>query len=264
MRPDIKFASPLCEGLGTRVLSSPARHLVSRPETPRHLHISRRTIPKTFGHSHCSTLFRFVPPKNLFLHIAAGRFTPKNVEFWPPSGILPYMRWILGLLLTFYSVAWAQPTPHTKATLHLSDAAAKPGSTITAALHLKMDEGWHTYWKNPGDSGKATKITWDLPPGITAGEIQWPVPEKVELEGLFTYAFHNEAALLIPLTIAPDAPAGTITIKGKATWLECQKSCVIGSGKLEATLTIGPESKPSPDADKIKQWQEKIPRPAKD
>lgn len=175
------------------------------------------------------------------------------------------MRRIFGLLLAlFVPVAWAQPTPHTKATLYLSDSAAKPGSTITAALHLKMDKGWHTYWKNPGDSGKATKITWDLPPGITAGEIQWPAPEKVELDGLFTYVFHNETALIIPLTIAPDAPTGTVAIKGKASWLECEKSCVPGSGKVEATLTIGPESKPSPDAANIKQWQEKIPKPAQD
>src|SRR4051812_20182442 len=175
------------------------------------------------------------------------------------------MRRIFGLLLAlFVPVACAQPTPHTKATLYLSDSAAKPGSTITAALHLKMEEGWHTYWKNPGDSGKATKINWELPPGITAGEIQWPVPEKIELDGLFTYVFHNETALIIPLTIAPNAPSGRVSIKGKANWLECEKSCIPGSGKVEATLTIGPESKPSPDAGKIKQWQEKIPKPAQD
>jgi thiol:disulfide interchange protein len=69
---------------------------------------------------------------------------------------------------------------------------------------------------------------------------------------------------MIPLTIAQNAPAGAVTIKGKASWLECEKSCIPGSGRIEATLIIGPDSKPSPDAERIKQWQEKIPKPADD
>jgi thiol:disulfide interchange protein/DsbC/DsbD-like thiol-disulfide interchange protein len=171
------------------------------------------------------------------------------------------MRWILGLLLVLAnSAAWAQPRAHTKATLYLSDSAAKPGSTVTAALHLKMDQGWHTYWKNPGESGKGTKIAWELPKGVTAGEIQWPIPEKLNSEGLYTYIFQNETALIIPLNIAADAPAGAITIKAKANWLECEKSCIPGSGRVEAKLTIGSDSKPSPDAARIKEWQAKIPR----
>jgi thiol:disulfide interchange protein DsbD len=171
------------------------------------------------------------------------------------------MRSFLSLLVLLLGQAvWAQPTPHTKETLYLSEATAKPGSTVTAALQLKMDAGWHTYWKNPGDSGKATKIVWDLPPGVTAGEIQWPVPEKLEMDGLYTYVFNNETTLIIPLTIGADAPAGTIAIKGKATWLECEKSCVPGSAKVEASLTIGPESKTSADSARINEWAEKIPK----
>jgi thiol:disulfide interchange protein DsbD len=186
---------------------------------------------------------------------------PKKCRILSGLRHLTGMKWILGLLLALInSAVWAQPTPHTKATLYLSDSTAKPGSTVTAALHLKMDEGWHTYWKNPGDSGKATKIVWDLPPGVTVGEIHWPVPEKLELDGLFTYVFNDEATLIIPLTIGADAAAGTVAIKGKATWLECEKSCIPGSAKLEATLTIGTDEKPSENLARIKEWQEMIPK----
>jgi thiol:disulfide interchange protein/DsbC/DsbD-like thiol-disulfide interchange protein len=179
------------------------------------------------------------------------------------------MRRVFGLLLIFLSsTAWGQTKSHTKATLYLSETAAKPGSTVTAALHLQMDPNWHTYWKNPGESGKATKIAWELPPGITAGEIQWPVPEKFETkvgtDSVFTFVFHKEVALLIPLTIAADAPTGAVTIKGKANWLECEVPCVPGSARIEASLVIGGESKPSAQAEQIKKWQEKIPKPADD
>ena len=75
----------------------------------------------------------------------------------------------------------------TSVPLLLGNAEAKPGSTVMAGLHLKMDPHWHTYWRNPGESGEPTRVTWELPAGITAGDIQWPVPEKLEWVGLITY-----------------------------------------------------------------------------
>ena len=65
-----------------------------------------------------------------------------------------------------------------------------------------MDPGWHTYWKNPGDAGIATQIKWQLPPGITAGEIQWPLPEKLPPAEVTTYGYEDEVMLLVPLTLA--------------------------------------------------------------
>ncbi len=175
---------------------------------------------------------------------------------------IPAMKWLAGIIVAFWAASLsAQPAPHTKASLILSHATATSGSTIQAAIHLKMDDGWHTYWKNPGDSGKATKIDWELPPGVTAGEIQWPIPEKVELDGLFTYAFHHEAALLVPLTIAPGTPAGPLLLKAKASWLECEKVCVPGRQNIQADLTIGPAAIPSPSAPRFIEWLAKIPKP---
>jgi len=174
------------------------------------------------------------------------------------------MRWLLGFLLALLgTTASAQPQPHTKATLHLSHVAATPGSTITAALHLKMDEGWHTYWASPGGPGMPTKIEWQLPPGITAGEIQWPVPEKYKLDEFYNYVFHDETALIIPLTIDAAAKPGPVAIKGKARWLECQTSCIPGSQNVEANLQIG-SAQLSPDAARIEQWQSQLPKPARE
>ncbi|MEK7706658.1 MAG: protein-disulfide reductase DsbD domain-containing protein, partial [Verrucomicrobiota bacterium] len=94
------------------------------------------------------------------------------------SGIYIYVQRTLAALIAGLICIFgvAADAAHTRATLILSASAAKPGETITAGVHLKMDPGWHTYWKNPGESGKATEIKWQLPPGITAREIQWPRP----------------------------------------------------------------------------------------
>ena len=90
---------------------------------------------------------------------------------------------------------------HTHIQLLLSADPAQPGDTIWAGMDLKMDEGWHTYWKNSGAAGLPTKITWHLPPGVTAGEIQWPLPEKIPPVEVTTYGYENEAVLLVLFTL---------------------------------------------------------------
>ena len=89
------------------------------------------------------------------------------------------MRYILSLLATcFCLVAGAAYGAHTQVQLLLSANPVRPGDTVWAGVDMKMDPGWHTYWKNPGDSGIATQIKWLLPPGVNAGDIQWPLPKK--------------------------------------------------------------------------------------
>src|ERR1700690_3634015 len=89
----------------------------------------------------------------------------------------------------------------TRVRLILSADIAKPGDTVWAGVDLKMEPGWHTYWKNPGAAGLATKIEWQLPPGITNGGIEWPLPEKFPPVEVTTYGYENEVVLLVPLTL---------------------------------------------------------------
>ena len=124
-----------------------------------------------------------------------------------------------------------------------------------------MAPKWHTYWENGGDSGAGTKINWTLPSGITAGDILWPVPEKLSSEGLITYVYHDQVVLLVPLSIAANAPTGTVDLKARASWLECAELCVPGNAQLSARLSIGSESKASPDAALLEAWKKKLPQP---
>jgi len=131
----------------------------------------------------------------------------------------------------------------TKVSLLVEAASAKAGTTVYAGLHLKMPEGWHTYWKNPGDSGEATKVIWTLPDGITAGEIKWPVPERVEAFDQFTYAYHHEVLLIVPLQLAKDVKSGEYELKGTVTWLECEETCLPGEKEVSTKLVVGVEKR---------------------
>ncbi len=175
------------------------------------------------------------------------------------------MRRILILLIaSFLLTAFTAQAAHTAVQLLLSAGSARPGDTILAGVDLKMDPGWHTYWKNAGDSGIPTTIKWDLPPGITAGEIQWPTPKKLPPAEVTTYGYEDEVMLLVPLTLATNLAPGALDLKANVAWLECQDQCVPGSATVDAKLKIGSETKASTDVTAIDAWQSKVPKSAAD
>src|SRR5919198_125510 len=117
----------------------------------------------------------------------------------------------LALLFSLLGVASAATT--TKVRLFLDADQARPGETVMAGVELRMAPKTHTYWVNPGDSGGPTEIKWMLPPGITNDWPLWPVPEKLNTEGIITYVYNDEVVLMVPLTIASNAPNGKVELK---------------------------------------------------
>jgi thiol:disulfide interchange protein DsbD len=179
------------------------------------------------------------------------------------AGILIYMRSVTLLFATLWLAvnAFAQPKAHTSIDLLLPVESARPGETVLAGIRLRMEPKWHTYWKNAGESGSPTEIEWQIPAGVTAGDVRWPTPERLEAEGLSTFVLEGEAVLLVPLKLASDLKPGPLDLKAKVSWLECEEMCIPGEGTVSAKLTIGGESKPSANAAAIEAAQAKLPRP---
>ena len=149
--------------------------------------------------------------------------------------------------------------PYTQAKLILPVDTVKPGDTILVGVDLKMEPGWHTYWKNPGAAGMATEIKWQLPPGITNGPTEWPLPEKLPPAEVTTYGYTNEVVLLVPLTLASNLPAGTLNLAAKVSWLECKEVCIPSGADIQAALVVGDETKNSAAAPFIEAWRKKLP-----
>lgn len=149
---------------------------------------------------------------------------------------------------------------HTRVRLALAEEVAAPGSTVMAGVVLEMDAGWHTYWVNPGDSGGPTEIAWQLPAGITAGAIRWPVPEKHTLEGLTTYVHHERATLLVPLTLDSSLKEGLVEVRAMVSWLECSDLCVPGAAEVAATLVVGSETRAAADIAWLDEARARMPR----
>ncbi len=129
--------------------------------------------------------------------------------------------------------------PHVVAELIPERTTIAPGEPFDVALHLHMDPGWHTYWVNPGDAGLATMIKWTLPPGFTAGPIQWPTPEKHAMGPLVTYGYGGDVYLLTTITPPKGDLPQHFDVKAKATWLVCQEECIPGKAELTLPLDSG-------------------------
>jgi thiol:disulfide interchange protein DsbD len=136
-------------------------------------------------------------------------------------------------------------TEHVEAELIAEKAAFQTGKPATVGLKLRMEPQWHTYWKNPGDSGLPTKIEWVLPEGWKAGPIQWPYPMPLPVGPLMNYGYEDEVVLLTELTPPANAVAGKVPVKARAEWLVCKDICIPEKGELDATLTVAAMEAPA-------------------
>ena len=134
----------------------------------------------------------------------------------------------------------ANQTGHTRINLLADVREIRPGIPFTVGVMLHMDKGWHTYWRNPGESGLPTELRWSLPQGFTAGTIGWPLPEKTIEDGdLLTFAYSGDIMLVVPVTPPADLVAGTAaTLRVDASWLECERTCVPGEGHASLVLPV--------------------------
>ena len=157
--------------------------------------------------------------------------------------------------------AFGQPTTQTR--LLLAAESAKPGETVWAGVELKMAPGWHTYWRNGGDAGIPTTVKWTLPPGISAGEIHWPIPEKTVTPAgdtpLYTYGYEGTVVLLIPIKLAADLRPGPARLGAEVGWMECKDTCNRYTAEASASLTVGDADKPSANAALLESWRARLP-----
>jgi thiol:disulfide interchange protein DsbD len=114
-----------------------------------------------------------------------------------------------------------------------------PGAPVWLGLRIDHRAHWHTYWKNPGDSGLPTTMAWTLPAGWQAGEIAWPTPKKLPLGPLMNYGYEDTLLLPVPVTVSA-APGGETEVRLSAEWLVCKDVCIPEGGDFVLRLPPGP------------------------
>ena len=156
-----------------------------------------------------------------------------------------FIGFILSLVLLCSAGLHAQVT----ASLVAPETSIQPGRAFTVALRLVHEPHWHTYWLNAG-TGYPTKLTWQLPTGWTASDIQWPAPIAIKDANGIVTGNGYDGEILLPVTLTPPAnlkPGETVDLRAKAEWLMCKDTCVPGEANISFSL---PVSASTPATDK--------------
>ncbi len=128
-------------------------------------------------------------------------------------------------------------TPQVRAELvaHAPEGIAA-GQALWLGLRIEHRPHWHTYWKNPGDSGLPTTLSWTLPPGWQAGEIEWPTPRKLPVGPLMNFGYEGTLLLPVRVQVPADFDADRATVRLRADWLVCKDVCIPEGGDFAVDL----------------------------
>ena len=95
--------------------------------------------------------------------------------------------------------AASAPIPHGTLELIAENQSIAPGHEFHLGLHFQLEKGWHIYWVNPGDSGEPPRVKWQLPAGLTAGEMEWPTPQRLGTATIVDFGYEDDVMLLVPM-----------------------------------------------------------------
>lgn len=168
------------------------------------------------------------------------------------------------LSLLFLSPLFSQEEELLKAELIAETTSIQPGQPFWVALRIEVSQGWHSYWKNPGDSGMAASIQWDLPAGFTPGQTEWPYPVSFDVNGMTGYGYEGQTWLLTQITPPAELKiGGSIDLNANVRWLVCSDTtCVPGKSSATTTLTVKSEPAALNEAhiDNFAAARKKLPR----
>ena len=188
---------------------------------------------------------------------------------WLHLVTLAFTLLVLGLLPAHAQIAEVGdggPGPvkaqHLTAELTSLSPQIAPGGTQTIGLVLTIEEHWHVYWINAGDAGEPPAIKWTLPPGFTAGPMQFPPPQRLPVGPLMDYGYEDQVAYPITLTAPANAKPGKVHLDAHVTWLVCAQVCLPGKAHLGMDMNVvrGP-LKPAPVVGALGEALNSTPKP---
>jgi len=182
---------------------------------------------------------------------------------------------MLPLLVLLFALslwaAWGNQAADTHGRLQLisEQRSIEPGREFWIGLRFNLEKGWHIYWTNPGDSGEPPKVSWELPAGFRAGDLQWPAPQRLDHPPLTDFGYEGEVLLLARITPPTrlGGGGGNAVLAADVKWLVCRDICIPAHRRVTLSLPVKPITQGAPKADPnwrvlFKRTRARLPRPA--
>lgn len=150
-----------------------------------------------------------------------------------------FLIWLFATTNVFATTSLPVDTGRVEASLLSTHYTVSPGQTFQVALKTTLDDQWHTYWRNPGDSGEPVQISWVLPETLSAGDIVWPLPYPIPTGPIINYGFEGAPLFPVDFTVAEDALVGAVLeIQADVYYLVCKDICIPEEGVLRLILQV--------------------------
>lgn len=129
-----------------------------------------------------------------------------------------------------------------KARLLLANESLQPGQSSQVAIELAVDPHWHIYHPILLSAGLPTEVTFDAPPQLKLGPVQFPQPILAEFQKVEYLGYEEKATLLADISASPDAkPGSKLALKVAVSGLACKESCIPVSAEAELPIAISAE-----------------------
>lgn len=174
----------------------------------------------------------------------------------------PAIHWMLSCLLVGGACLAAEPfvpkeEPAAKVSLILPERAPADKEAL-GVLEFDIPEGWHVYWKNPGEIGLAPTFSWKLPEGVSVPKVDWPSPRRYDEGAQAFYGYAGKARWVVHFDIA-ETVQGELPIEASVFWLGCNNVCVPFAQDVQGKLVVeGGEETVVPPA--VKEALQKMPQ----
>ena len=162
----------------------------------------------------------------------------------------------LVLLITLNTAICAASQAHYKSELTTTRLVAdvdviKPGESFWVMMEVMPKAGWHTYWKNPGDSGMPMSFEWQKPEGVTIDDIKWLPPSKIPVAHLINYGYKGKTQFLVKVSLDQSFSDQFLELKLSASWLVCEEECIPDQAKYNLKIKVDNHTKTSPNYELI-------------
>jgi DsbC/DsbD-like thiol-disulfide interchange protein len=111
------------------------------------------------------------------------------------------------------------------------------GAPLRAGIEIRLKQGWHTYWRYPGDAGVPPRFDFAGSQNVKAVEVLWPAPRRLPEAGLATIGYDRD--VILPLRVTPQDQAKPVTLQIKLDYAICEKLCVPAQTRAELALAGG-------------------------
>ena len=147
----------------------------------------------------------------------------------------------LTLSILWSTILLANPveTGHAKASL-ITNLQSSSQESFYVGVRLQMQDGWHTYWENPGDSGSPFNATWTTDAGVIIENVSWPTPQTIPYPPLMTYGYEGD--IVFPFQVFRSLDTELTEISLDFDFLICADICVPEQAKLTLDLTSASSS----------------------